>query len=172
MFALIASLLGVYFLSSAIALLRNLSLAKSIGIPVVWSPISPFNPFWILFNKKLSPQMQRLPFGLGEWTKHNSLDWTWIDRAHKNSEVHQTHGETFAHVTPREVEIHTRDPNVSDQVLRKKSAEFGKIGHYASKYGQGSNPKLSFRLLALFRDIGCLWSKFGLFGWARLESPP
>ncbi|KAH9870199.1 hypothetical protein J1614_007122, partial [Plenodomus biglobosus] len=131
MFFLVASLLGFYFLSSAIALIRNLSKARSIGIPVVWSPISPFNPFWILFNKRLSPILQRLPFGLGDWTKHNSLDWTWIDRADRNSALHQTHGETFVHVTPREIEIHTRDPSVSDQVLKKRGAEFEKISHYA-----------------------------------------
>ncbi|CAE7174329.1 hypothetical protein PTNB73_02647 [Pyrenophora teres f. teres] len=131
LFVLIVSLLTVYLLSSAIALIRNFSIAKSIGIPIVWSPISPFNPFWLIFNKSLSPQLQRLPFGLGEWTKHNSLDWTWIDRAHRSSEMHHTNGETFAHVTPREIEIHTRDPGVSDEVLRKKSAEFEKIGHYA-----------------------------------------
>ncbi|KAF2845718.1 cytochrome P450 [Plenodomus tracheiphilus IPT5] len=131
MFVLMASLLGIYILSTAFALIRNLSIARTIGVPVVWSPISPFNPFWILFNKSLSPLLQRLPFGLGEWTKHNSLDWTWIDRAHRNSEMHQRYGETFVHVTPREIEIHTRDPSVSDQVLRRKSAEFEKISHYA-----------------------------------------
>lgn len=164
---LVACLLALYLSSSAIALARNVRTAKSMGIPVLWSPISPFNPFWILFNKTLTPKLQSLPFGLGEWTKRNSLDWTWIDRAHGNCEVHRKYGETFAHVTPKEIEIHTRDPDVSDQVLRKKSTEFPKVSHYASEYCYMVFLfMLSLCSLALYRDNGCFWFKFGIFGYA------
>ncbi|KAI8935083.1 hypothetical protein NX059_007678 [Plenodomus lindquistii] len=128
---LFIALVAFSVVSSAISLAHNIKTARSIGIPVLWSPIDAFNPFWIIFNKALTPKLQRLPFGLGEWTKRNSLDWTWIDRAQGDSEIHRKFGETFAHVTPRGIEIHTRDPNVSDQVLRKKSADFPKISHYA-----------------------------------------
>ncbi|KAK7442934.1 cytochrome P450 [Colletotrichum acutatum] len=114
-------------------LIRNITVAKTIGIPVVWSPISPFNPFWIIFNKRVAPIFQRLPLGLGDWTMYNALDWTWVDRTHGNSQVHDKHGSTFAHATPREVEIHTRDPAVAIQVLRKQANDFPKISHYASK---------------------------------------
>ncbi|KAF5498055.1 Cytochrome P450 86A2 [Colletotrichum siamense] len=129
----IVFLCASYALYSLLCLIRNIRIAKTIGIPVVWSPISPFNPFWIIFNKRLSPIIQRLPLSLGNWTQHNALDWTWVDRVHRDSQVHEKLGDTFAHATPREIEIHTRDPAVADEVLRKRANEFPKISHYASK---------------------------------------
>lgn len=129
----IVFLCASYALYSLLCLIRNIRIAKNIGIPVVWSPISPFNPFWIIFNKRLSPIIQRLPLSLGSWTQHDALDWTWVDRAHGDSQVHEKLGDTFAHATPREIEIHTRDPAVADEVLRKRANEFPKISHYASK---------------------------------------
>ncbi|KAF4810010.1 Cytochrome P450 86A4 [Colletotrichum siamense] len=127
----IVFLCASYALYSLLCLIRNIRIAKTIGIPVVWSPISPFNPFWIIFNKRLSPIIQRLPLSLGSWTQHDALDWTWVDRAHGDSQVHEKFGDTFAHATPREIEIHTRDPAVADEVLRKRANEFPKISHYA-----------------------------------------
>ncbi|KAF4896219.1 Efflux pump vrtL [Colletotrichum fructicola] len=127
----IVFLCASYALYSLLCLIRNIRIAKTIGIPVVWSPISPFNPFWIIFNKRLSPIIQRLPLSLGSWTQHDALNWTWVDRAHGDSQVHEKLGDTFAHATPREIEIHTRDPAVADEVLRKRANEFPKISHYA-----------------------------------------
>ncbi|KAF6838013.1 MFS multidrug transporter [Colletotrichum musicola] len=124
-------LVGLYILYYWFCLFRNIQSARTIGIPVVWSPVSPFNPLWIVLNKRLSPLIRRLPFGIGKWTRYNSLDWTWVDRAHGACYVHETYGDTFAHATPREIEIHTRDPAVADEVLRRKSTEFPKISHYA-----------------------------------------
>ncbi|OHF03814.1 cytochrome P450 [Colletotrichum orchidophilum] len=124
-------LIGLYTLYTIFCLIRNIIAAKSIGFPVVWSPISPFNPFWILFNKRVAPILQHLPLNLGDWTKYNALDWTWVDRTHGSSQVHDKHGETFAHATPGEIEIHTRDPTVAIQVLRKQANDFPKISHYA-----------------------------------------
>ncbi|KAL3299351.1 major facilitator superfamily transporter [Colletotrichum asianum] len=127
----IVFLCASYALYSLLCLIRNIRIARTIGIPVVWSPISPFNPFWIIFNKRLSPIIQRLPLSLGSWTQHDALDWTWVDRAHGDSQVHEKLGDTFAHATPREIEIHTRDPAVADEVLRKRANDFPKISHYA-----------------------------------------
>ncbi|UQC83961.1 cytochrome P450 [Colletotrichum lupini] len=132
-------LFGLYTMYTISCLIRNITVAKTIGIPVVWSPISPFNSFWIIFNKRVAPIFQRLPLGMGDWTTYNTLDWTWVDRTHGNSEVHDKHGDTFAHATPREVEIHTRDPAVAIQVLRKQANDFPKISHYASKYVLGTS---------------------------------
>ncbi|EXF80300.1 cytochrome P450 [Colletotrichum fioriniae PJ7] len=126
-------LIGLHTIYTILCLIRNIIVAKTIGFPVVWSPISPFNPFWIIFNKRVASFLQCLPLGLGDWTTYNALDWTWADRTHGNSQVHDKHGNTFVHATPGEIEIHTRDPAVAIQVLRKQANDFPKISHYASK---------------------------------------
>ncbi|TLD09602.1 hypothetical protein PspLS_11726 [Pyricularia sp. CBS 133598] len=122
-----------YLFRSILSLLQNLRIAKQIGIPVVWSPVSSFNPLWIVFCKRVVPFLQRLPFGLGDWTRYSTLDWTWIDRTtgKSGSTVHERYGDTFVNVTSRDVEIHTCDHRVSDQILRKYTNDFPKIGHYA-----------------------------------------
>ncbi|EFQ36732.1 cytochrome P450 [Colletotrichum graminicola] len=121
----------LYLVNSIFCLVRNVRVAKKLGISVVCSPISPFNPAWIIFNKRVVPFLQRLPFGLGDWTRCNTLDWTWIDRAHGDRQIHKRHGDTFANVTPRGIEIHTRDQAVVNQVLRKYTNEFPKLGSFA-----------------------------------------
>ncbi|TLD09610.1 hypothetical protein PspLS_11724 [Pyricularia sp. CBS 133598] len=127
-----AALLPVlYLVNSILCLVRNVQTAKKLGISVVCSPVSPFNPAWIIFNKRLVPLLQRLPFGLGDWTRCNTLDWTWIDRAHGDCQIHKRYGDTFANATPRGIEIHTRDPAVVNQVLRKYTNEFPKLGSFA-----------------------------------------
>ncbi|KAK2021244.1 cytochrome P450 [Colletotrichum zoysiae] len=122
-----------YFFHSVLCLVRNIRIAKQTGIPVVWSPVSSFNPLWIIICKRAVPFFQRLPFGFGNWTKYSTLDWTWVDRTTGGSEstVHKRYGDTFVNVTPRDVEIHTCDHHVSDQILRKYTNDFPKISHYA-----------------------------------------
>ncbi|KAK2018654.1 cytochrome P450 [Colletotrichum eremochloae] len=122
-----------YLVRSILSLVRNIRIAKQIGVPVVWSPVSSFNPLWIIICKRVVPFFQRLPFGFGNWTRYSTLDWTWVDRTTGGSEstVHKRYGDTFVNVTPRDVEIHTCDHHVSDQILRKYTNDFPKISHYA-----------------------------------------
>ncbi|KAK1948905.1 cytochrome P450 [Colletotrichum sublineola] len=128
----VALLPALYIVNSIFCLVRNVRAAKKLGISVVCSPVSPFNPAWIIFNKRAVPFLQRLPFGLGDWTRCNTLDWTWIDRAHGDCQIHKRYGDTFANVTPRGIEIHTRDHEVVNQVLRKYTNEFPKLGSFAT----------------------------------------
>ncbi|KAL2059968.1 hypothetical protein VTL71DRAFT_10123 [Oculimacula yallundae] len=128
-FALCFTLPLIHLLHSVFSLIKNFQKAQSMGFPVVWSPISPYNPVWILFNKRISPILLKLPFNLGDWTKHNALDWTWTDRVN-GSHVHRKYGKTFARATPRGVEVYTIDATVSRQIL-SRGRDFIKPGKYA-----------------------------------------
>ncbi|KAL1621699.1 hypothetical protein SLS56_009097 [Neofusicoccum ribis] len=74
---------------------------------------------WLACNKTLVPYLQKLPFGLGDWTDHGTLDWTWKDRLN-GAQMHTKYGKLFAHATPGKLEIFTVDAAISDQVLTKK----------------------------------------------------
>lgn len=111
-------IIGLYWTWSLVCLARHLATTKPIDLPVVWSPVTASNPFWIFFGKQLATLLGKLPFGLGEWTKYTTIDWHWIDRTSGDLEVHKRYGDTFVQATPSGIDLHTRDPWVAQQVLK------------------------------------------------------
>ncbi|KAK2610232.1 hypothetical protein N8I77_003682 [Diaporthe amygdali] len=108
----------IYLLAStAISLATNYSTARKTGLPVVVSPVSKFNPLWLVFQRRLAPWMrQNLPLGLGSWTRYNVLSWFFDDKYLLAQEL----GRSWMHVTPREIEFHCADPAVNAQVFGRR----------------------------------------------------
>ncbi|KAK8170658.1 cytochrome P450, partial [Phyllosticta citribraziliensis] len=114
-----------YFLWNLIGIIKNIRKARAIGIPVVWSPVSPENPIWIICSKKVAPYIRRLPFG--DWTDYSTIDWTWNDREN-DFKVLRKYGKVFAHVMPGKLVIRTADPAMVHRVLSDRRAFVKSLG--------------------------------------------
>ena len=117
-----------------ISTLLNYKTARTIGFPIVISPVSPLNPFWILtwraFPSVLS--LKRLPFGLGTWARCTYMGWSFQDKYALHDEL----GPIFTIVTPGGNEITVADPEVVDKIFAKRK-EFIKP---AAMYGMRFRP--------------------------------
>ncbi|KUL83713.1 hypothetical protein ZTR_07518 [Talaromyces verruculosus] len=86
MYLLMILALALYHITSSVfAFLNNLDAAKKIGLPIVISPVSRTNPAWMIFQKHLVPLLTKLPFGLGSFTRYNTMSW-WFTEKHR---IHQ-----------------------------------------------------------------------------------
>ncbi|KAK7618495.1 cytochrome P450 [Phyllosticta citricarpa] len=124
-----------YFLWNLIGLIRNIRVARNIGIPVVWSPVSTENPIWIICSKWVAPHIRRLPFG--DWTDYSTIDWIWNEREN-GLRVLRKYGKVFAHVMPGQIVIHTADATMVHRVLsdrRSFQKSFGAVSDMLDIYG-------------------------------------
>ena len=96
--------------------LKNKQIAKTIGVPIVVSPIGFNNPFWIFFSRLIAPHLQRLPFGLGSFVRYNTSGWNYPDKY----KMHHEFGKIFAHVTPGGNELFVADPAAADHILSRR----------------------------------------------------
>lgn len=91
----------VYFLRSVEAFYVNYKDAKKMGIPIVYSPISVWNPIWLILAPVLAPMIRKLPFGLGDWVHYTTSMWLWDDQ----DEMHSRLGKAFVHVNPGQLMV-------------------------------------------------------------------
>ncbi|TLD14458.1 hypothetical protein PspLS_11222 [Pyricularia sp. CBS 133598] len=118
MIVTISVLLATYILYWTVCLVNNVLKANATGLPVRWTPITPMNPFWIVLGKSTSRVLRAfLPSFLSDWTYFSTFDWHWLDRLSLDFEVHEKNGDTFLHATPSGLMLHTRDPQVAQQIL-------------------------------------------------------
>ncbi|TLS21648.1 uncharacterized protein PpBr36_09592 [Pyricularia pennisetigena] len=119
MIVTISALLATYVLYWTFRLVNNILKAKATGLPVRWTPVTPANPFWIVFGKPTSRVLRALlPSFLSDWTYFSTFDWHWLDRLSLESKVHKKNGDTFLQAAPSGVMLHTRDPQVAEQILQ------------------------------------------------------
>ncbi|KAK2005874.1 cytochrome P450 [Colletotrichum eremochloae] len=119
MIVTVSLLLASYVVYWTVRLASNISKAKSTGLPVRWTPVSPANPFWIVLGKPISRLLRAvLPPFLSDWTYFNTIDWHWLDRLHHDCAVHKQNGDTFMQATPSGLQLHTRDPAVAEQLMK------------------------------------------------------
>ena len=104
------------FGSTVFRLLANYRAAKNTGLPIVLSPVAHLNPVWILVQPVLAPILAKLPFGLGSFTRYNTLSWFYGDKYR----MHEEYGKVFMHVTPGENELHVADPSVNQQIFSRR----------------------------------------------------
>ena len=101
------------------SLRKNLQSARQTGLPILLSPVTPLNPFWIL-TCRIFPQilsLKHLPFGLGTWTRCAYMGWAFDDKHALHAEL----GEVFTLVTPGGNEVVIADPETARAVfLRRK----------------------------------------------------
>lgn len=109
----LASLIWNFF-----SLFRNYLVARRIGLPIVISPVSTLNPFWILLWRAFPAilSLKYLPFGLGTWARCTSMGWAFQDKY----KIHDELGPLFTLVTPAANEVTVADPEVASAVLGRR----------------------------------------------------
>lgn len=92
--------------STILALHRNYSIARKIGLPILIQPVSYSNPIWLMIGRHAAPWFKHLPFGLGRTVSRIGFSgWEW---AQKHS-IHQEYGPGFVIVTPVHNWLYTCD---------------------------------------------------------------
>lgn len=98
-----------------LSLYRNYKLAQRTQLPLVISPVNPFNPFWILSRPYFNPLLARLPDALSHFTRYNYLGWAWRDKNY----LHTLYGPAFIIVTPGENQLIVGDANACDDLFKR-----------------------------------------------------
>ncbi|KAF7557887.1 hypothetical protein G7Z17_g253 [Cylindrodendrum hubeiense] len=115
------SAIGVLFLSyvglSIVQLIYNYRKAKSIGLPVLITPVDPSNVPYLLCSSWLEPLLRKcLPFGLGNFVEYNSRDWNYD----KIYDLQERIGDTFIIVSPKQIRVFTGNAKASDELCRRR----------------------------------------------------
>lgn len=103
------------FLWTLLAIIQNFNLARRIGFPIVISPVSTLNPFWIILYKIVPAVLwlKHLPFGLGTWARCTYIGWQFDDKY----ALHRRLGPIFTLVTPGGNEVVVADPSAAHTIL-------------------------------------------------------
>lgn len=106
---------SVWMLTS---LVSNCRIARKIGLPMVTSPATQLNPFWIICYR-VFPRvllLKHLPLGLGQWARCTFMGWTFNDKY----ALHKELGSLFAIVSPGAIEVIVADPDAAFAVLARR----------------------------------------------------
>lgn len=112
LFALIGAIPGVLVLRQAYALYKNYQRAKQSHLPIILSPLHPFDTFFIVFQPWLMPLLRLLP---GTFKIVLPLDWQFADRGR----LHQKLGPAFVLCAPSGNTLHLADNTAIEEVLAK-----------------------------------------------------
>lgn len=122
MAAQLITCLGIAFLAALIwtlfTLLRNYVVARRIGLPIVVSPITPLNPFWLICYRVFPSvlYLKRLPFGLGRWARCTYTSWTFDDKCALHDEL----GDLFSIVSSGSIEVVVADPTAAHDIFTRR----------------------------------------------------
>lgn len=103
------------------ALLMNYRRARQLRLTIVVSLIGSMSPLWALFNRRLLPWLQLLPWGLSDLFRYNYIGWGFDDKYY----AHEKLGDLFVHVTPNEIEVYVADARAADAITSRRK-EFPK----------------------------------------------
>ena len=59
---------------------KNYRKARTIGLPIVFSPFNVMSPILALLGPRFGPPLMRLPFGLGNFIYYTGFAFYWDDR--------------------------------------------------------------------------------------------
>ena len=122
MAAQLITCLGIALLAAliwtSITLFRNYVVARRIGLPIVVSPITPLNPFWLICYRVFPSVLllKRLPFGLGRWARCIYTSWTFDDKCALHDEL----GDLFSIVSPGSIEVVVADPKSAHDIFTRR----------------------------------------------------
>ncbi|KAI9164115.1 Cytochrome P450 monooxygenase calL [Paramyrothecium foliicola] len=117
LFSIFGALLVSYVSLSTVQLVYNYKKAKSIGLPVLITPIDPSNVPYLLCSSWLEPLLRRwLPFGLGNFVEYNSRDWNYD----KINDLQERIGDTFIIASPKQIRVFTGNAKASDDLCRRR----------------------------------------------------
>lgn len=101
--------------------------ARKIDIPIVSSPVSPMNLFWVLLQPLLLPLLRRLPFRLGSFTRYNRRGWAFHDKC----KMHLEFGDAWVHVTPTANWLYLSDADAVKELFSRRRDFIKPIGIYS-----------------------------------------
>ena len=111
------SVLAAYAIWTVTSLLVNYYSARRIGLPIVISPVSPLDPFWIFSHRYLPLKLLRsLPWGLGTFARCSYMGWSFQDKC----AIHQEMGGAFVLVNPGINEVIVADPEAVHSILGRR----------------------------------------------------
>lgn len=84
--------------------------ARTIGFPVIVTPVEPFQPLWALVLPLLAPILRRLPYGLGEFVDYGSFNWYFQTK----NRIHRDLGPAIIVVNPGGLKIMLADGLASE----------------------------------------------------------
>lgn len=115
---IVATCILASFSWTCLCIYRNYVIARRIGLPIVISPVSTLNPFWILLWRGFPAilSLKHLPFGLGTWARCTSMGWAFQDKYR----IHHELGPIFTIVTPAGNEVTVADPEAAHAVLTRR----------------------------------------------------
>ncbi|KAJ3533382.1 hypothetical protein NM208_g8017 [Fusarium decemcellulare] len=100
-----------------ILLIHNYRKAKTVGLPVLITPIDPSNVPYMLCSSWLEPLLRKvLPFGLGNFVEYNSRDWNYD----KINDLQERIGDTFIIASPKQIRVFTGNAKASDDLCRRR----------------------------------------------------
>jgi cytochrome P450 len=97
-----------------VSLVQNYNIARTTRLPILISPVNPFNPFWILLRSYINPIFSSLPFGLGSFTDYNFLGFAWKDKGH----LHALYGGAYIIVTPGQNQLIVGDADACNDIFK------------------------------------------------------
>lgn len=113
----------LFFISTIWSLLRNYSIARKVGLPIIIVPVSPENPLWMLLARYILPVIQYIPFGNGHFTRFCHIGWEFDEKAR----AHLEFGDAFMFATPGKNWIYLCDANaIHDVVRRERQGDFAR----------------------------------------------
>ncbi len=101
-----------------LATVHNYAIARRIGFPIIVSPVSTLNPFWILFYRIFPPilSLKILPYGFGTWARCTYIGWQFDDKHALHSQL----GPIFTIVTPGGNEVIVADPSATHTIFAQR----------------------------------------------------
>lgn len=147
---LLSSIFLAFLLSQCFSLYRSYQNARTLGLPIVISPVNPKNILWQLVQPRVQPLLRLLPDSLIQFAIISNPTWSFQDKA----AVHQRLGPAFVLVCPGINHISVADPDAVTTILTKRK-EFPK----PNLYGKLDQPLRWWSTLIYYRYIKRFRSK-------------
>ena len=136
------------------SIISNYNSARTVGLPIIISPVSSLSPLWILTYRAfpIVLSLKHLPFGLGKWARCTCIGWSFHDK----HALHDELGPVFIVVTPGGNEVSVADPQATHSILSRRKEFTKPAAMYGRKANQrfGHDNKYSWK----HRTAQCLWS--------------
>jgi hypothetical protein len=115
-FKTVVLIVSLFVSSSIWGIIRNYSIARKIGLPVVIVPISPENLIWMLTARHVLSLLKYLPFETGHFTRFCYVGWQFDDKYH----VHQELGDAVVFTTPGKNWIYLCNADAIHELTRRE----------------------------------------------------
>lgn len=107
---------ALYIGWKASLIIHNYTIAKTMGLRIIISPIEPHSLLWMLLNMVMDTISYQISWDGFMWLKVSKYSWQFQEKCR----THEKLGKCFVVVTPSGNELFVADAAVIAQVLAKK----------------------------------------------------